>query len=153
MMPARLLQPWEVLEMDLLDMKVNSKSGNRYLLLVVDRASKFVLAYPLPSKEALGVSHKLVQLLLTFGLPLSIRSDPGCEFLAEVVRYLWRWVRVSLDFGPSNHPRGHGTAERLGGWLPQVLSSMCEGWPERWDAYVPLATWIHRNYTGCGPSG
>ena len=29
-----------------------SQDGNRYPLVVVDRASKFLLAYPLPSKDA-----------------------------------------------------------------------------------------------------
>ena len=76
MMPARLPQPWGVLEMDIQDMKVTSDQGNRYLLIVVDRAAKFLTAFPLPTEEAVGVSRKLLSLLLTFGLPLSIRCDP-----------------------------------------------------------------------------
>eukprot|EP00752_Nemacystus_decipiens_P004057 g3715.t1 len=88
MMPARLLQPWEVLEMDLQDMKVTSAKGNRYLLVVVDRASKFLSAFPLPAKDAIGISRKLLDLLLVFGLPLSIRSDPGGEFVSEVMKHL-----------------------------------------------------------------
>ena len=47
MMPARFLRPWEVLEMDIQDLKHESQDGNRYLLVVVDRASKFLFAYPL----------------------------------------------------------------------------------------------------------
>ena len=121
MLPARFLRPMEVLEIDIQDMKVTSASNNRYLLVVVDRATKFLLAYPLPTKEALGVSRKLLELLLLFGLPLSIRCDPGSEFIAEVMRHLCRWLRVSLDFGPTNHPRAQGAVERLGGWLHGVL--------------------------------
>ncbi|CAN0166915.1 unnamed protein product, partial [Ectocarpus fasciculatus] len=86
MLPARFLQPWEVLEMDIQDMKVTSDGGNRYLLAVVDRGTKFLAAFPLPSKAAEGVSRKLLELLLIFGLPLSIRCDPGGEFIAEVTQ-------------------------------------------------------------------
>ena len=144
MMPARLLQPWEVLEIDIQDMKVTSDKNNRYLLVVVDRASKFLAAFPLPSKEAIGVSRKLLDLILMFGLPLSIRCDPGGEFTAEVMQHLCRWLRVSLDYGPANHSRAQGAVERLGGWLHEVLAQLCISWPRRWDDFVPVATWIHR---------
>jgi len=144
MLPATFLRPFEVLEMDIQDMKVVSEAGNRYLLVVVDRATKFLLAYPLPSKGSLGVSQKLLELLLLFGLPLSIRCDAGGEFTAEVIQHLLRWLKVSLDIGPSNHPRAQGAVERLGGWLQGTLSELCVSWPTRWDAYVPVATWIYR---------
>ena len=39
-MPARLLWPWKVFEMNLQDIKQVSSAGNRYLLVVVDRASR-----------------------------------------------------------------------------------------------------------------
>eukprot|EP00752_Nemacystus_decipiens_P008157 g7296.t1 len=144
MMPARLLQPWEVLQIDIQDMKVKSEKGNQYLLVVVDRASKFLAAFPLPNKDALSVSRKLLGLLLTFGLPLSIRADMGSENTAQVMQHLCSWLKVSLDYGPVNHPRAQGAVERMGGWLQEALSLLCKAWPKRWDDYVPVATWIHR---------
>ena len=85
MLPARSLKSWEVLEMDIHDMGTRSKAGNKHLLYKVDRAIKFLYAYPLPNKIAENVAKKLLELLLTFGIPLSLRSDPGTEFTAEVV--------------------------------------------------------------------
>ena len=87
MMPARFLRPWEVLEMDIQDLKHESQDGNRYLLVVVDRASKFLLTYPLPSKNAVEVSRKVMAVLLTFGMPPSTRSIAGGEFTAQVVKH------------------------------------------------------------------
>ena len=83
MMFARILRPWEVLEVDIQDLKQESLSGDRYLLVVVDTASKLLFAYLLRSKEAVGVSRKLLELLLTFGVPLSMRSDTAGEFAAQ----------------------------------------------------------------------
>lgn len=77
MMLARLLWLWEALKMDTQDMKRESNSGDRYLLVVANRARKFLFASPLASKEAVGVARKLLELLLTIGVPLSIRSDAG----------------------------------------------------------------------------
>ena len=63
--------------MDIHDMGARSDAGNRYFLVIVDRASKFLFAYPLPNKSAEGLAKKLLELLLTFGIPLSLRSDTG----------------------------------------------------------------------------
>ena len=104
--------------MDIHDMGARSEAGNRHLLVIVDRDSKFLFAYPLPNKSAEGVAKKLLELLLTFGIPLSLRSYPGTEFTAEVVQHLCKWLNVAIDYGPTDHPRAQGAVERLGGVDP-----------------------------------
>ena len=126
MLPDRLLQPWKVLEVDIHDMGARLEAGNKHLLLVVDRASKFRFAYPLPNKNAENVAKKLPELLLTFGIPLSLRSDPGPEFTAEVVKHLCKWLNVTIDYGPTDHPRAQGAVERLGGWIHETLKELCK---------------------------
>ena len=63
------------------EMGVRLEAGNESLLVVLDRASKCLFAYPLPNKTAKNVAKTLLKLLLTFGIPLSLRSDPGTEML------------------------------------------------------------------------
>ena len=94
--------------------------------MVVDRATNFLSAFPSPTKESGGVSKKLLELILIFGLPLSIRCDPGTEFTSEIMGRLCRWLNMSLDFGPANHPRGQGSVERMGAVLAQLLSELCQ---------------------------
>lgn len=84
MLPARFLKPWEVLEMDIQDFHQLSSAGNRYLSVVLDKASKFIFGFPLPTKAAVEVSQELVELVLTFGIPLFMCSDMGGEFMAQV---------------------------------------------------------------------
>ena len=126
MLPARFLQPWEVLEMDIHDMGARLETGNKHLLVVVDRASKFRFAYPLPNKTAENVAKKRLELLLTSGIPLSLRSDPGTEFTAEVVKHVCKWLNVTIDYGPTDHPRAQGAVERLGGWIHEILMELCK---------------------------
>lgn len=59
------------------------------------------------------------------------------------MQYLCRWLRVTLDYGPTNHPRTHGAVERLGGWLHEVLKKLYTAWSRRWNHYFPIAAWIH----------
>ena len=70
--------------------RTRRRRENEYLLLVVDKASKFPFAYPLPSKEAHGVARLLLDLCLTFGVSWFIRADGGGELTAAVMEHLCR---------------------------------------------------------------
>ena len=114
MLPARYLEPWEVLEVDLQRIPTTSEASIEYLLLVVDKASLFLLAYLLPSKEAHGVDRLLLDLCRTFGVRSFIRADGGGEFTATVMEHLCRWLKVNIEYGPADHPRGQGSVKRVG---------------------------------------
>ena len=121
---------------------------------MVDWASRFVFAYPLEPKESVRVARKLLELLLTLGVPLSIRNDAGGVFTAEVVAYLCQWLRVQLDHGPADHPRSQGVVKRMGGWLQEVLAELCKSWPVKWDEYVRAAFGLQITTPDpCFPSG
>ena len=144
MLAGRAIQPWDVLEMDLMSLGVKSLSNNEYLLLVVDKASRFPFGFPLSSKQADGVARQLLQLCLTFGVPKAIRCDGGKEFDAVVIQHLYRWLKADIQYGSADHPRAQGSVKRLGSWIQDVLSELCAAWPRCWDEYVSPACWIKR---------
>ena len=121
MLPARFLRSGEVLEVDIQDTGVKSDAGNKVLPVAVEKASKSLFAFPLPTKETRGVARKLLEVMLTFGLPLYVRSDPGSEFTAEVMHQLCKRLDVTIAYEPADHPRAQGTVERLGGLLHEEL--------------------------------
>ena len=131
LLPARAVEPWKVLEVDLLRIGTTSLAGNEYILLAVDKASKFPFVFPIPTKRAEGVAQHLFQLCLTFGIPRVLRSDGGREFNCDVVRDLCRWLRADIQFSPANHPHGQGAVERLGGGMLDMLAELCIAWPKR----------------------
>ena len=90
------------------DMGARSEAGNKHILVIVDRASKFLFAYPLPNKTVENVAKKLLELLLTFPIPLSLRGDPGTEFTAEVVQHLSKWLNMTIGYGSTDHPGAQG---------------------------------------------
>ena len=125
-------------------MEARSEAGNKDILVIVDRVSKFVFAYPLPSKTAENMAKKPLELLLIFGIPLSLRSDPTTEFTVEVVQHLCKWLNVTIDYGPTDHPRAQETAERWGEWIHETIVELCKSWPQRWVKYVQSTLWLHR---------
>ena len=107
------LPPGEVFEMDIQDIHVTRDTGNRYLLIMVDKASKLIFGLPIHTKKAMA--KVMLDVVLTFSLPVLLRNDPGTEFTAEVVEHLIRWLNLSSDYRPVDHARAQGTAEKLGG--------------------------------------
>ena len=77
LLPGRPLELWDELQMDMFKIDTPSISGNKYVLLVVNRASKFSIGFPLETKQAVGVARVLTELCLTFGVPRVIRCDGG----------------------------------------------------------------------------
>ena len=143
-MPGRTVEPWESLKVDILSMGTTSRTGNKHILLVVDRASRFPFAFPFPSKGTKEVARILANLCLTFWVPRNFRSDGGSEFRSEILKFLCHWLKARLDFGPADHSCGQGAVERFGGWLQEILAELCRAWPDSWDEYVAPACWIKR---------
>ena len=79
------------------DMGARSEARNKYLLVVVERVSKFLFAYPLPNKTAENMAKKLFELLLAFGIPLSLHSDLVTEFTADLVLHFYKWLNATID--------------------------------------------------------
>ena len=123
-MPGRAVQPWETLQVDILSMGTTSRTGNKHILLVVDCASRFPFAFPLPSKGTKEVARILANLCLTFGVPRNFRSDGGGEFRSEILKPLCHWLKARLDVGPADHSRGQDAVERFGGWLQEMLAEL-----------------------------
>ena len=90
------------------------------------------------------MAKKLLEMLLIFGIPLSIRSNPSTEFTAEVVQHLCKWLNVTIDYGPLDRPKAQGVVRRLRGWIHETLVERFKTWPRRWDEYAQPALWLHR---------
>jgi len=59
-----------------------TKSGNQYLLTIMCKATRFPEAIPLRSIKAPKVVNVLVRFFMLVGLPQSIQSDQGSNFMS-----------------------------------------------------------------------
>ena len=72
------------------------------------------------------MAKKLLELLLTFGISLSLRRNPGTEFTAEVVQHLCKWLNVTIDDDSFDQPRAQGDVGRLGGGIHETFLNLAE---------------------------
>lgn len=82
-----------------------SLSGNKHVLLVTDRASKFPFDSPHEEKQAVGLAQVITELCLVFGVPRVIRCDGGKEFGAEVATHLCSQLHAGIMSGPAGTTR------------------------------------------------
>ncbi len=84
--PAPILEysppnrPWDVVSIDLLQLPT-SEQGSKYLVVMVDMFSRYVLLAPMKEKTAKNVAHALVsKLICEFSAPRVLLNDNEAEF-------------------------------------------------------------------------
>lgn len=73
-------KPFEVWEIGLYGPLPVSKQGSSYIVTAIDMFNKYVVAYPIKSKDAVTVAQALFKLITHFGVCNTIISDQGSEF-------------------------------------------------------------------------
>ena len=75
----------EWLAIDILGPLLQSKQGNKYILITANYFTKWVEAYPLVNQEAVTVAELLIQEFISiFEVPLILYSDQGLNFESAV---------------------------------------------------------------------
>lgn len=96
-MPSgRAIQPWEVLEMNLLSPGVKSLANNGYMSLIASKFSIIPSAFPSPSKQVDGVARQRVQLCLTLETPEAMGGKGGQEVTVDVTKAMCRRLRANI---------------------------------------------------------
>ena len=71
----------ERVHIDLMGPFVESNKGNRYILIIIDKFTKWLECYPLPDQEAETVATSFIEGFKSrLGCPLQIHSDQGRNF-------------------------------------------------------------------------
>uniref|UniRef100_A0A3B1IGT4 ribonuclease H n=1 Tax=Astyanax mexicanus TaxID=7994 RepID=A0A3B1IGT4_ASTMX len=105
------------LVVDFVDM-IKPIGGKRYLLVVVDRFSRWVEACPTKKKDAHSVAKFLcTEVFSRWGLPDRLSSDNGKEFVDKTVKLILQKLGITQRFGSVYSPKSQGVCERMNGVL------------------------------------
>ena len=72
-----------------------TEKGNRYILTMVDYATRYPEAVPLPSIEAERVAEALVEVFTRVGVPSEILTDRGTQFTSGVMGKVSRLLTIN----------------------------------------------------------
>jgi len=112
----------------------NQKVKFNYCLVLIDRVSRFPMAYSLTSLSAKNVCNALMQIF----------QMTGTNFTSQLTRTFLNTLRCSPRFNVPGRPQQSGLCERLVGTLKNMISKVAADHPKSWSQYLGHMVWALR---------
>jgi transposase InsO family protein len=132
-------QRWLDLSMDFIT-KLPISSGFDAILVVVCRLSKQKVLINCNSDcNAEGLAKLFVRYVWKdHGLPLSIVSDRGTQFISRFWKHLCTRLQIKARLSTAFHPQTDGQTENANGILEQYLRSFANYQQDDWSDWTPM---------------
>ena len=112
-----------------------SERKSRYILTMIDKATRYPEGVALPGIETERVAEALVEMFSRVGIPDEMLTDCGSQFTAEVLKEVSRLLSLKQITTTPYHPICNGLIDRFHMTLKQMLHRMCAERPKDWDKY------------------
>jgi hypothetical protein len=134
---------WEKCALDIVGPLSQTVEGHRYALTFQDELSKFTLAVPIRQQDAVTVAKALVEeIILKFGIPQTILTDQGSNFMSEVFGNVCKLLKVKRIKCTAYRPQTNGALERTHRVLVEYLRCFILEDQSNWDQWLPYATFV-----------
>ena len=110
--------------------------GNCYLLVCVDRFTRWVEAYPMSDQSTESVITAFGKHLQTFGTCSSLHTDSGCQFTSLTFKEYCKFLGVQHHLSNIRYPQSNGLCERYIKTIKTALTAKLDR--NHWTRYVPL---------------
>jgi len=121
-----------------------SESGKRYILTVVDYATRYPEAVALSGISTVEVAEALCSVYSRVGVPRQVVHDQGSQFMSDVMAEVSRLLSVQNLVSSPYHPQCNGLVERFNGTLKAMLRKLCGERPKDWDRYLESVLFAYR---------
>ena len=118
--------------------------GHKYILTVIDLATRYPEAVPLRNIDTVTVAESLVEIFCRVGVPREILSDRGSQFKSDLMSEIHRLLSIKALYTSPYHAACNGAVERLNGVLKSMLKKVCISNPSDWDRYIPVVLFAYR---------
>ena len=121
-----------------------SARGHRYVLVVIDYATRYPEATPLKTIDTITVAENLWIMWTRVGIPERVLTDRGSQFTSEVMEEVNRLLAIQGCTTSPYHAQCNGAVERFNGTLKTMLRRLCGQFPQEWDRYIPALLFAYR---------
>ncbi|KAJ1123234.1 hypothetical protein NDU88_001707 [Pleurodeles waltl] len=118
--------------------------SNRFILVLVDHATRYPEAIPLRTVTALVVIRALLGIFTHVGFPKEAVSDRGTNFMSAYMKSMWDECWVTCRFTTPYHPQSNGLVERFNKTLKGMISGLTEAMRRKWDVLLPCLLFAYR---------
>lgn len=113
-----------------------TERGHRYILTIVDFATRYPDSVPLKNIDTETVAEALVSMFSRVGIPKEMLTDRGTQFTGAMMNEVSRLLSLKQLFTTPYHAQCNGLVERFQGTMKQMLKRLCENKPKDWDRYL-----------------
>jgi hypothetical protein len=117
-----------------------SDRGNFYIMVAIEAFSKFLVAVPIPDKEAATVAYAFKHNVLSaFAAPGQVVTDSGTEFEGAFAQLLLDCMIDHCGISAA-HPQANGQAEKAVHVVKRALQKICSAKQvvKSWDLEIPM---------------
>jgi hypothetical protein len=137
---------FEIIHMDFWGPVHPSATGNRYVVVLTDNLSKYVIAKPLPNNTAQSTARFLMEdFILIHGAPQRLITDLGVHFDNELLQALTTMTGIEHAFSTSYHPQTNGQVERFNATFCAQLAKYHDENSNNWDEYLQSIVFAYNN--------
>jgi transposase InsO family protein len=143
-------QRWKDISMDFITGLPLSTEGFNTILTVVDRLSKERHYIPCTAGDEGTSAEETAKLFLrwvyrTHGLPDSIVSDRGTQFVSLMWKSLCTRLGITSKLSTAYHPQTDGQTERANQDMERYLRSYCNYMQDDWSTWLSMAEFADNN--------
>ena len=132
--------------LDLMGPLNQDQDDNRYILTIQCELTKFVEAYPIENKESDTVARAFVNnFILRFGIPQTVVTDQGTEFLAKVFKESANILGIKQINSTAYHHQTLGSLENTHKHLGAYLRIQVSKVPDVWSTWIPFWCFAFNN--------
>ena len=121
-----------------------SEKGHRYILRLVDYATRYPEAIASKRIDTETVDEALIEIFSGIGFPVEILSDQESQFTSDLLKEISILLSIKHLFTTQYNPKCNGLCERINRVLKGRIKIMCQEQPENWDWYLPAVLFAYR---------
>ena len=137
-------EPFSRVAMDIVGPLPRSKSGNKYILVLCEYATRYPEAVPLRRIDAKHVAEELIKIFARVGVPEDILTAQGSNFMSKLLSELYSLQHIHSIRTSPYHPQTDGLVERFNKTLKSMLRKAVDTKGKNWDTLIPYLLFAYR---------
>jgi transposase InsO family protein len=137
-------EPFKRIAIDIVGPLRRTKKGSKYILTMMDFATRYPEAIPLRRIDATTVAEALCEVFARLGLPEEILSDQGSNFTSNLMKRVTELLQIHHLKTSPYHPQTDGMLERFHSTLKGMMRKTCRA-NKDWDEYLPFVCFAFRD--------
>ena len=138
--------PFQVLGIDYCGPLKSTPRENRYVLIITDYFTRYVVAIPLPNCTAEKTAETLFnEYFCKFGVPSLIVSDQGSHFRNRLMSNMRLLIGYNHIFSTPYHPQTNGIVERFNSTFIPQISKLHDSQNNNCDEYLQAVVFAYNS--------